>query len=37
MKKIINVEIDKDLTPLEKRKAKEFPLYFDLIWGLLNE
>ena len=37
MKKIIDVEIEKDLTPLEKRKTKEFPMYFDLIWGLLNE
>ncbi len=37
MKKIIDVEINKDLTPLEKRKTLEFPMYFDLIWGLLNE
>ncbi len=37
MKEIIDVEINNNLTPLEKRKAKEFPKYFDLIWGLLNE
>lgn len=37
MKKIIYIDIDKKLTPLEKRKSREFPYYFDLIWGLLNE
>lgn len=37
MKKVINIEIDNNLTPLEKRKSNEFAVYFDLIWGLLNE
>lgn len=37
MKKILDIKIDNNLTPLEKRKSSEFPVYFDLIWGLLNE
>ncbi len=35
IKKIININFDKK-TPLEKRKSKEFPHYFDLIWSEID-
>ncbi len=36
VKRILNVEIDKSLTPLERREASLFPTYFDTIWRDLN-
>lgn len=37
LKKIIEINITGNSTPIEKRKSVEFSKYFDMIWGLLNE
>ena len=38
LKKIINIKIDSiENTPISRRKSKDFSIYFDEIWGLLNE
>lgn len=33
----IVIEIDKSLTPLQRRETAAFPRYFEKIWGLLEE
>lgn len=37
IKKEIKLDFDKKLTPLERRKEHIFQIYFDEIWGLINE
>ena len=37
MKALINVNFDENITPLDKRKSKEFSKYFDQIWEMLND
>lgn len=37
MKAVINVNFDENITPLDKRKSKEFSKYFDQIWEMLND
>lgn len=37
IKKIIKLEFDKSLSPLERRKERVFQRYFDEVWGLINE
>lgn len=37
IKKEIKIEFDKKLSTLEKRKDHRFQIYFDEIWGLINE
>ena len=37
IKKIIKLEFDKSLSPLERRKEHVFQRYFDEVWGLINE
>lgn len=37
IKKIHNVEFDKSLNPISRRKTIEFTKYFDEIWSELNE
>lgn len=37
VQKIVKIELTKDPSvPLSSRKAKEFPMYFDLLWKELN-
>lgn len=36
VKKIINLDFDKSLTPFERRKQKKFNDYFNLIWSELS-
>ena len=37
IKKIIDVDFDKSITPFERRKQKGFNNYFNLVWEQLNE
>lgn len=37
LKEIIEINMNADITPIEKRKSSKFSYYFDKIWGLLNE
>lgn len=37
LKEIIEINMNEDITPIEKRKSSKFSYYFDKIWGLLNE
>ena len=32
VKKIVTIDLDKDLTPFQRREQKEFLKYFDIIW-----
>lgn len=34
---VINVDLDKNLTPLKRRECHEFSQYFDKIWKLLED
>ena len=35
--KIISLAFDKNIKPLDRRKNKLFQIYFDEVWGLINE
>ncbi|MFA6866234.1 MAG: ABC transporter ATP-binding protein [Clostridia bacterium] len=37
LKAIINIEIDKKLTPLKRRENELFPRYFEKIWKIIEE
>ncbi|MGN0973900.1 MAG: hypothetical protein ACI4OT_04090 [Bacilli bacterium] len=37
IKNIYKIDIDKNKTPIEKRKDPKFPYYYDLLWRDLDK